>query len=116
MIAFELSDEGKHAEAADIFENALSMNEEAVKSLVKGYQYEKALNVISKHGLDNLVESCLKSGLIQNSTMLTSTLNNQLDSLTRYKDRLLVVRENKIKAAEVSQFFFSKIKLSTTMN
>ena len=101
-IAFELSDESKHAEAADIFENALSMNEEAVKSLVKGYQYEKALNVISKHGLDNLVESCLKSGLIQNSTMLTSTLNNQLDSLTRYKDRLLVVRENKIKAAEVS--------------
>uniref|UniRef100_A0A672PRW0 Elongator complex protein 1 n=1 Tax=Sinocyclocheilus grahami TaxID=75366 RepID=A0A672PRW0_SINGR len=72
--------------------------EEAISALIQGAAWEEALRLIYLYNRQDIIETDLKSALLDAHSNQTSFLESQKALFIRHKNRLAVVRELKAKA------------------
>uniref|UniRef100_A0A8C1VGB2 Elongator complex protein 1 n=1 Tax=Cyprinus carpio TaxID=7962 RepID=A0A8C1VGB2_CYPCA len=72
--------------------------EEAISALIQGAAWEEALRLIYLYNRQDIIETDLKSALLDAHSNQTSFLESQKALFNRHKNRLAVVRELKAKA------------------
>uniref|UniRef100_A0A673I7Y5 Elongator complex protein 1 n=1 Tax=Sinocyclocheilus rhinocerous TaxID=307959 RepID=A0A673I7Y5_9TELE len=72
--------------------------EEAISALIQGAAWEEALRLIYLYNRQDIIETDLKSALLDAHSNQTSFLESQKTLFIRHKNRLAVVRELKAKA------------------
>uniref|UniRef100_A0A8C1VFR0 Elongator complex protein 1 n=1 Tax=Cyprinus carpio TaxID=7962 RepID=A0A8C1VFR0_CYPCA len=88
----------RHAEAALCLEQYAKDCEEAISALIQGAAWEEALRLIYLYNRQDIIETDLKSALLDAHSNQTSFLESQKALFNRHKNRLAVVRELKAKA------------------
>uniref|UniRef100_A0A9J7ZVG3 Elongator complex protein 1 n=1 Tax=Cyprinus carpio carpio TaxID=630221 RepID=A0A9J7ZVG3_CYPCA len=88
----------RHAEAALCLEQYAKDCEEAISALIQGAAWEEALRLIYLYNRQDIIETDLKSALLDAHSNQTSFLESQKALFIRHKNRLAVVRELKAKA------------------
>uniref|UniRef100_A0A8C1L9Z2 Elongator complex protein 1 n=1 Tax=Cyprinus carpio TaxID=7962 RepID=A0A8C1L9Z2_CYPCA len=88
----------RHAEAALCLEQYAKDCEEAISALIQGAAWEEALRLIYLYNRQDIIETDLKSALLDAHSNQTSFLESQEALFIRHKNRLAVVRELKAKS------------------
>ncbi|XP_016422525.1 elongator complex protein 1-like [Sinocyclocheilus rhinocerous] len=97
-LAEKLLEARRHAEAALCLEQYAKDCEEAISALIQGAAWEEALRLIYLYNRQDIIETDLKSALLDAHSNQTSFLESQKTLFIRHKNRLAVVRELKAKA------------------
>uniref|UniRef100_A0A672PJY2 Elongator complex protein 1 n=1 Tax=Sinocyclocheilus grahami TaxID=75366 RepID=A0A672PJY2_SINGR len=97
-LAEKLLEARRHAEAALCLEQYAKDCEEAISALIQGAAWEEALRLIYLYNRQDIIETDLKSALLDAHSNQTSFLESQKALFIRHKNRLAVVRELKAKA------------------
>uniref|UniRef100_A0A8C1LBU3 Elongator complex protein 1 n=1 Tax=Cyprinus carpio TaxID=7962 RepID=A0A8C1LBU3_CYPCA len=97
-LAEKLLEARRHAEAALCLEQYAKDCEEAISALIQGAAWEEALRLIYLYNRQDIIETDLKSALLDAHSNQTSFLESQEALFIRHKNRLAVVRELKAKS------------------
>ncbi|RXN29143.1 elongator complex 1 isoform X1 [Labeo rohita] len=97
-LAEKLLEARRHTEAALCLEQYAMDCEEAISALIQGAAWEEALRLIYLYNRQDIIETDLKSALLDAHSNQTSFLESQKALFIRHKNRLAVVRELKAKA------------------
>ncbi|XP_073676235.1 elongator complex protein 1 [Garra rufa] len=97
-LAEKLLEARRHTEAALCLEQYAKDCEEAISALIQGAAWEEALRLIYLYNRQDIIETDLKSALLDAHSNHTSFLETQKALFIRHKNRLAVVRELKAKA------------------
>jgi len=99
-VAEKLTDGNKFVEAAEVYKDHLGLYKESVNCLIKAELWEKSLQVIYSQNIVELIDSLFKPSLLESCFNLKSNINSAFESFQKYRNRLVVVREKKLKDAE----------------
>uniref|UniRef100_A0A8C1ITK5 Elongator complex protein 1 n=1 Tax=Cyprinus carpio TaxID=7962 RepID=A0A8C1ITK5_CYPCA len=88
----------RHKQAALCLEQYAKDCEEAISALIQGAAWEEALRLIYLYNRQDIIETDLKSALLDAHSNQTSFLESQKALFIRHKNRLAVVQELKAKA------------------
>ncbi|XP_052430790.1 elongator complex protein 1 isoform X1 [Carassius gibelio] len=97
-LAEKLLEARRHKQAALCLEQYAKDCEEAISALIQGAAWEEALRLIYLYNRQDIIETDLKSALLDAHSNQTSFLESQKALFIRHKNRLAVVRELKAKA------------------
>uniref|UniRef100_A0A672QR58 Elongator complex protein 1 n=1 Tax=Sinocyclocheilus grahami TaxID=75366 RepID=A0A672QR58_SINGR len=97
-LAEKLLEARRHTQAALCLEQYAKDCEEAISALIQGAAWEEALRLIYLYNRQDIIETDLKSALLDAHSNQTSFLESQKALFIRHKNRLTVVRELKAKA------------------
>ncbi|XP_067313213.1 elongator complex protein 1 [Pseudorasbora parva] len=97
-LAEKLLEARRHTEAAVCLEQYAKDCEEAISALIQGAAWEEALRLIYLYNRQDIIETNLKSALLDVYSNQKSFLESQKALFIRHKNRLAVVRELKAKA------------------
>uniref|UniRef100_A0A1E1VXL1 Elongator complex protein 1 n=1 Tax=Pectinophora gossypiella TaxID=13191 RepID=A0A1E1VXL1_PECGO len=92
-----LKDEKRHREALSILEQFYDDKDEAIRYAIESGQYKTAIRICTQYKKDELKEDKLKPGLLEEYKNLQELVENNWCMFIRHRDRLKLVRENKIK-------------------
>ncbi|XP_072167241.1 putative elongator complex protein 1 [Diadema setosum] len=95
--AGQLADNRRHSEAAVVLMEYADDLEEAITTLVAGGQWDEALRLMYKHNRTDFIETTLKPALADDFENKIASLGTFRSNFQRYKSRLAVVRETKLK-------------------
>uniref|UniRef100_A0A671P1U3 Elongator complex protein 1 n=1 Tax=Sinocyclocheilus anshuiensis TaxID=1608454 RepID=A0A671P1U3_9TELE len=101
-LAEKLLEARRHTQAALCLEQYAKDCEEAISALIQGAAWEEALRLIYLYNRQDIIETDLKSALLDAHSNQTSFLESQKALFIRHKNRLTVVRELKAKPLGVS--------------
>ncbi|XP_055007062.1 elongator complex protein 1 [Boleophthalmus pectinirostris] len=99
-MAEKLSEQRRYSEAALLLDQYANDCEEAILALITGAVWDEALRLIHTHQRQDITETNLKPALLEAFSAQTVFLETQMSTFTRHKNRLAVVREQKLKARE----------------
>uniref|UniRef100_A0A8C1Q8N6 Elongator complex protein 1 n=1 Tax=Cyprinus carpio TaxID=7962 RepID=A0A8C1Q8N6_CYPCA len=97
-LAEKLLEARRHKQAALCLEQYAKDCEEAISALIQGAAWEEALRLIYLYNRQDIIETDLKSALLDAHSNQTSFLESQKALFIRHKNRLAVVQELKAKA------------------
>uniref|UniRef100_A0A673HGJ0 Elongator complex protein 1 n=1 Tax=Sinocyclocheilus rhinocerous TaxID=307959 RepID=A0A673HGJ0_9TELE len=97
-LAEKLLEARRHTQAALCLEQYAKDCEEAISALIQGAAWEEALRLIYLYNRQDIIETDLKSALLDAHSNQASFLESQKALFIRHKNRLTVVRELKAKA------------------
>ncbi|KAK7881520.1 hypothetical protein WMY93_029929 [Mugilogobius chulae] len=97
-MAEKLSEQRRYAEAALLLDQYANDCEEAILALITGAVWDEALRLIHTHRRQDITETNLKPALLEAFSSQTAFLEAQMSTFTRHRNRLAVVREQKLKA------------------
>ncbi|KAM3965504.1 elongator complex protein 1 [Aphomia sociella] len=92
-----LKEEKRHHEALKIFEQYYGDNEEAIKYAIDNGQYKTALRLCTQYNMNHLKNERLLPTLLDEYKNIQQLIEKNWCDFVKYKERLLVVRENKNK-------------------
>ncbi|XP_071794308.1 elongator complex protein 1-like isoform X2 [Asterias amurensis] len=96
-LAVYLTGHRRHAEAASVLIEYANDTEEAVSVLIDGGHWEEALRLMYKHKREDIIETNLKPALVEKCSGTLTSIEEFTTTFSRYKQRLAVVRENKLR-------------------
>ncbi|KAJ0059722.1 hypothetical protein NL108_011212 [Boleophthalmus pectinirostris] len=99
-VSEKLSEQRRYSEAALLLDQYANDCEEAILALITGAVWDEALRLIHTHQRQDITETNLKPALLEAFSAQTVFLETQMSTFTRHKNRLAVVREQKLKARE----------------
>lgn len=97
-LAEKLLEAKRHTEAALCLEQYAKDCEEAISALIEGAAWEEALRLIYLYNRQDIIETNLKTAILEAHSNQISFLESQKALFIRHKSRLAVVRELKAKA------------------
>lgn len=97
-LAEQLKMKKQYQDAAHVLEQYAKDTEEAIVCLIDGCLWEEALRLMYKYNRTDFIETNLMGALTENYSQQMELLDSSKLEFTKYKKRLVVVREEKEKA------------------
>ncbi|XP_046400046.1 elongator complex protein 1 isoform X2 [Ischnura elegans] len=96
-VAADLKERRKFAEAAFVFNEYLNDHEESIEALSCGCLWEEAIRAAHHCNRLDLIETHVMPGIKEHCEALTGRLSTNNELFIKYRNRLAVVREDKLK-------------------